>query len=184
MRLFAALPLPEDTLEALVALQSGWRTAGWPLRWVAPAALHVTLRFFGEVDPPLDTALAGMLDAAAHETGLVVLEPVAVRPFPRGARTRLVWLELSAEPALELLAHRVEQGAMALGLTPARETFRPHVTLARVERDARLPREAAPRISAAELPGAFGVGEVRLLESHLGGGPPRYEVRHVSPLAA
>jgi RNA 2',3'-cyclic 3'-phosphodiesterase len=184
MRLFAALPLPDATVAALAAVQDGWRDAGWPLRWTAPASLHVTLRFFGEVDPALAPRLGAMLDAAAQGTGEVVLEPVALRPYPGGARARIVWLELASEPALELLAHRVEQGAVALGLEPAREMFRPHVTLARVARNATLPREAAPRIAAAVLPGAFGVAALQLMESHLGSGPPRYDVRHVSPLAA
>jgi 2'-5' RNA ligase len=184
MRLFAALPLPPSTVQALTALQSGWREAGWPLRWVAPSSLHVTLRFFGEVAPAVAGPLGSMLDDAARGTGSVTLEPVALRPFPGGARARLVWLELAAEPALELLAHRVEVGAAALGIAPARETFRPHVTLARVERDARLPREAGPRIAAARLPGTFSVEEVHLMESHLGAGAPRYETLHVSALAA
>jgi len=184
MRLFAALPLPHATIDAIAALQAEWRGAGWPLRWVRPASLHVTLRFFGEVAADVAAGLGRMLDEAAQGTGLLVLEPVALRPHPGGTRARLVWLELGAAPALELLAHRVEQGSAALGLPPARETFRPHVTLARVSREARLPREAADRIAAALLPGTFVVDALHLMESHLGSGPPRYDVRHVSPLAA
>jgi len=184
MRLFAALPLPSATVDAIAGLQAEWRGAGWPLRWVRPASLHVTLRFFGEVAAEVAEALGGMLDEAARGTGLLVLEPVALRPFPVGARARLVWLELAAAPALELLAHRVERGSAALGLPPAREQFRPHVTLARVAREARLPRDAADRIAGAALPEVFSVDALHLMESHLGSGPPRYDVRHVSPLAA
>jgi RNA 2',3'-cyclic 3'-phosphodiesterase len=184
MRLFAALPLPSATVAALAGLQADWREAGWPLHWVRPASLHITLRFFGEVTAGIAQGLGGMLDEAARGTGLLVLEPVALRPFPGGARARLVWLELGTAPALELLAHRVEQGSAVLGLPPACETFRPHVTLARVAREARLPREAADRIGAAPLPDAFSVDALHLMESHLGSGPPRYDVRHVSPLAA
>jgi len=184
MRLFAALPLPTSTVTALAGLQAEWQKADWPLRWVEPASMHVALRFFGAVEEELAGALADMLDAAARDTGHVLLQPAALRAFPGGARARLVWLELAAEPALELLAHRVEQGATALGLAPARETFRPHVTLARVEREARLPREAGPRIASAPMPETFGVEELHLMESHLGAGRPRYDVRHVSRLAA
>ena len=184
MRLFVALPLPRATVDAIAEAQAGWREAGWPVRWVPAASLHVTMRFCGEVTADVAARLSGMLDEAARDTGMLVLEPTAMRPFPGGARARLVWLELGAEPALELLAHRVEQGCAALGLAPARETFRPHVTLARVAREARLPRDATARIVAAPLPAVFSVGELHLMESHLGSGPPRYDVRHVSPLAA
>ena len=184
MRLFVALPLPRSTVDAISGLQAGWREAGWPVRWVSSGSLHVTVRFCGEVTADVAAQLTGLLDEAARDTGMLVMEPTALRPFPGGARARLVWLELSAEPALELLAHRVEQGCTSLGLEPARETFRPHVTLARVAREARLPRDAAERIAAAPLPAVFSVGELHLMESHLGSGPPRYDVRHVSPLAA
>ena len=184
MRLFVALPLPRATIDAIAGLQAGWREAGWPVRWVPSTSLHVTMRFLGEVTADVAARLSEMLDESARDTGLLVLEPIAMRPFPGGARARLVWLELGAEPALELLAHRVEQGCTALGLEPARETFRPHVTLARVAREARLPRGATERIVAAPLPAVFSVGELHLMESHLGPGSPRYDVRHVSPLAA
>jgi 2'-5' RNA ligase len=184
MRLFAALPLPIGTVEVLSGLQAEWREAGWPLSWVRPASLHVTLRFFGEVAADVAARLGDMLDDAARDTGVLVLEPLALRPVPGGARARTLWLELGTAPPLELLAHRVERGSTALGLPPARETFRPHVTLARVAREARLPREAADRLEAAPLPAVFSVDAVHLLESHLGSGPPRYGVRHVSPLAA
>ena len=184
MRLFAALPPPDRTLRTLAEWRDGWRDPAWPVRWVRPASLHVTLRFFGEVPEAMAPALGRMLDDAGKDTGLLVLEPTAVRSFPGGARARVVWLELWPEPALELLAHRVEQGSTALGLAPAREPFRPHVTLGRVERTARLPREAAARVAGAPLPAPFSVGELHLMESHLGSGPPRYAVRHVSALAA
>jgi 2'-5' RNA ligase len=184
MRLFVALPLPRPTLDAIAALQEGWRQSRWPLRWVPSASLHVTVRFCGEVTADVAAQLSDMLDQAARDTGMLVMEPTALRPFPGGARARLVWLELGAEPALELLAHRVEQGCASLGLEPVRETFRPHVTLARVAGEARLPRDATERIAAAPLPAVFSVGELHLMESHLGSGPPRYDVRHVSPLAA
>jgi 2'-5' RNA ligase len=184
MRLFAALPLPAPVVDALAAQASAWRDTGWPVRWVAPASLHVTLRFFGEVPPIAETPLRDMLDGAARGTGLLVLEPVAFRAVPPGRRARLLWLELAAEPALELLAHRVERGAAALGFEPARETFRPHVTLARVRQGERLPAAAARHVEAAAVPPAFDAGELVLYESRLGAGAPRYVRRHASPLAA
>jgi 2'-5' RNA ligase len=184
MRLFAALPLPAPVIDALSAQASAWRGEGWPLRWVAPASLHVTLRFFGEVAPADETALRDMLDGAARGTGMLWLAPVAFRAHPPGRRARLLWLELAAEPALELLAHRVERGAAALGFEPARATFRPHVTLARVRPGERLPATTARRVEAAAVPPAFDAGELVLYESRPGEGAPRYARRHASPLAA
>ncbi|HEX5632326.1 MAG TPA: RNA 2',3'-cyclic phosphodiesterase, partial [Gemmatimonadales bacterium] len=168
MRLFAALPLPAPVLDALVATQAGWREAGWPVRWVGAESLHVTVRFFGEVEPEREPSVRAMLDEAARGTGMLVLNPVAMRTFPAGRRARLVWLELAPEPALELLAHRVERGAAALGFEPAHETFRPHVTLARVRKGERLPAEAARRVAAGRVPGPFTADGLVLFESRPG----------------
>ena len=60
IRLFAALEVPFDIAEALVRRQQGLPRA----RWRPTDALHITLRFFGEVSDPtaadLDAALAGV----------------------------------------------------------------------------------------------------------------------------
>jgi 2'-5' RNA ligase len=184
MRLFAALPLPAPVVDAIVATQAGWRDAGWPVRWVEAGSLHVTVRFFGEVAPEREPSVRAMLDEAARGTGLLVLSPVAMRVVPAGRRARLVWLELAPEPALELLVHRVERGAAALGFEPAHETVRPHVTLARVRTGERLPAEAARRVAAGGLPGSFTADGLVLFESRLGAGAPSYVRRHASALAA
>lgn len=184
MRLFAALPLPPHVAQALDAARLASESEDWPVRWVAPAALHVTVAFFGEVPPASEPLLRGVLDEAVRGTGPLALESLGVRPFPHGARARMVWLELAGEPALELLAHRVALGARAAGVATDGAAFRPHVTLGRVARGARLPRVAAARLASVAPPAAFVVDRVTLVESRLGAGPPRYEVRHAAPLVA
>jgi 2'-5' RNA ligase len=184
MRLFAALPLPGAVAASLQEAVSGLRASGWPVRWVARDDWHVTLAFFGEVDTTRAASLDAVLDDAVRATAPVTLEPVAVRPVPGGARARMLWLELGSEPAVELLAHRIARGASAVGVGTEGAAFRPHVTLGRVVRGARLPAEVMTCLSSLEPPPAFLVDEVRLFESHLGAGPPRYEVRHVARLVA
>jgi RNA 2',3'-cyclic 3'-phosphodiesterase len=101
IRLFAALPVPFDIAEGLVRRQQGLPRA----RWRPTEALHITLRFFGEVSEPtaadLDSALAG----------------VTVPPFAEN------------EP-LKRLALKCENAARRVGLKPEARTYRPHVTLA------------------------------------------------------
>ena len=46
MRLFVAIPLPEDIGDGLSRICAGVPGA----KWVAPENLHITLRFIGEVD--------------------------------------------------------------------------------------------------------------------------------------
>lgn len=153
MRLFAALPLPSGLADALAPLLAELRTTDWPVRWVADENLHLTLKFFGEVEPAREPAVAEALRGAVQGTGpidLMLAEP-GVLP-PRG-RARVVVVDLEAPPALELLQHRIERAAEPLGFSAEGRPFRPHLTLGRVRREARLPAGAAGRFRhRLELP--------------------------------
>jgi 2'-5' RNA ligase len=63
LRLFAAIAIPEDVSGRLDALMRGLPGAHWTPR----ENLHVTLRFFGEIDEPVAEDLDTAIDAAvAH----------------------------------------------------------------------------------------------------------------------
>jgi 2'-5' RNA ligase len=149
-RLFVALDLPEDVLDALVAWRAGALSDRDDMRLLPPEALHVTLVFLGyryerEVERIAAIALgepAGPFDLRAK--GLVGV--------PRG-RPRLVALSLAdTDGALirwqELLSKRLEKARL---YQPEKRAFWPHVTLARVKRSARRPAPAP----AAEAPAAL-----------------------------
>ncbi len=55
-RLFAAIELPDDVKQGLVALQTPIPTA----RWVPPEHMHLTLRFIGDVD---NAQVASLIDS-------------------------------------------------------------------------------------------------------------------------
>jgi 2'-5' RNA ligase len=181
MRLFVALPLPVETRRELAGVVAEWRRLQWPFRWVAPDALHVTLRFLGEVDREDEARIRDVLDECGRGTGWLDLVPTAYEIRPTRRRPRLIWLALEAVPALELLAHRLE---LALGASESGEgaTFRPHVTLGRIVHQARLPGNASDVVAGATLPGPAGTDELVLYQSELDGGPPRYTARHVVSL--
>ena len=61
LRLFAALALPDDAVESLVAMAKGVPCAQWRPR----ENLHLTLRFFGEVNEPVADELDAALDEIA-----------------------------------------------------------------------------------------------------------------------
>ena len=178
MRLFVALPLPEEARDALSDLQTGLRVG----RQVGADQFHVTLAFFAEVAPQ---QLAD-LDAA--------LEEIRAWPFDvafsgvdifGGSKPRLVAAMVRPSPELETL-HRAVQGAARLaGLRPERQKFKPHVTLARF--GARPPAGLADEVqrylsdtARAEIPG-FVAQAITLTRSTLGGGAPVYDDLAVYP---
>ena len=124
IRLFAALMLPDEAAEAVAPLRGGVPGA----RWSPRENLHVTLRFFGDVDE----ARADDLDA---ELGRISLAPFPVElagvgAFGEGRDLHAIWAGVEANPALTRLAARCETAARRAGLKPDTRAYKPHVTLA------------------------------------------------------
>jgi 2'-5' RNA ligase len=128
IRLFAALEIPPEIGGDLSRRQRGIEGA----RWRPLEALHVTLRFFGDIP---ETA-AGDLDAE--------LSRIAARPFDlvlegagsfgEGRDVRAVWAGVAENPALRSLAAKCETAARRAGLKKEGRPYRPHVTLAYLKR--------------------------------------------------
>ena len=49
MRLFIGVPIPSPAMEHAGDLLRELQQKEWPVRWVRDDALHLTLKFFGEV---------------------------------------------------------------------------------------------------------------------------------------
>ena len=65
MRLFIAVNLPDALRQELWAAAAALRRGDFPVKWVAADALHLTLKFLGEVAPEREPELlAGMARAA------------------------------------------------------------------------------------------------------------------------
>lgn len=172
MRAFVAIPMPEEAVAPIVALQSLLGCG----RAVAEENLHLTLAFLGEIS--LAEAQALDEELAAIPTQPLVLELAGADVMDR-ARPDLVFVGLRKNPPLEALQRHVAAAARAVGIDLARRRFRPHVTLARFGRaygpaeELRLGRflEASADFS---LPG-FAVGEFVLYRSTLDPHGPRYD---------
>lgn len=184
MRLFAALPLPPATVSAIARLQESLRDTSWPVRWVAPESLHVTLQFLGNVDQALAAPLAHALDQAGKDESPIALGVRAIEAIPNPRRCRVLWVGLDAPPALEFVADRFARACTQLGIIGDEQAFRPHVTFGRVKDGGRLPEGALRRLEGLALPEPFVVDALVLYESELGSGPPRYVARHTHRLGS
>ena len=124
LRLFAALHVPPEIGEGLARRQHGLEGA----RWRPLEALHITLRFFGDVREDtaedLDLELQGIAGAPLDLT----LESVG--SFGEGRDIHAVWAGVQDNAALRQLASRCEAAARRAGLKGETRLYKPHVTLA------------------------------------------------------
>ncbi len=125
LRLFAALDLPDDISERVMALMKGVPGAKWRPR----ENLHVTLRFFGEVTEPMADDLDGALSSIADATAPFELQLKAAGSFG-GADPHALWIGVADNPTLTKLAADCERAARRTGLKAEPLKYKPHLTVA------------------------------------------------------
>ena len=161
MRLFVAIPLPEAIRDDLARLCRGVPGA----RWTPAENMHLTLRFLGEVDPPMRTDIIselGRLEAAPFEMTLK-----GVGSFGKGRFQRVLWAGIEETPALFALQKKVETALTRVGFDREKRKFHPHLTLARLKE---APKERVIRFLADHaLYASAGIPVTRftLYSSHL-----------------
>jgi 2'-5' RNA ligase len=170
--MFVALDLPEAARSALADWRDALVAGRSDLRPVAPEALHVTLVFLGWQDEAAAEAIAeAAFGAAAAHGGAAapsapVLRATRVRPLPP-RNPRLFALDLDdLEGRATALQGRVSD-ALEAGrwYRPEKRPFWPHITLARVKRNA---RRVPPLPDAPSPPSdAFPVAALTLYRSTL-----------------
>lgn len=180
MRLFIAINLPPDVRQAAWQAASSLRTARYPVKWVQPDALHITMKFMGEVAPVRVDEIVEAMELAADGARPFSLSVSGFGAFPNPSRPRVVWIGCEAAPPLELLQHRVEQEMDRIGFPLEGRPFHPHVTLGRVRREARKSDFAAfsDDIDMLEYATQVTVESVDLMESTLTPTGARYTQRH------
>jgi 2'-5' RNA ligase len=156
------------------------RERTFPVKWVRPEALHLTLKFLGDVDAAREPSLREALGQVCNDGRPVTLHIEGCGVFPDFRRPRVVWAGVAPDPGLELLQHRVEQAFGPLGFPTEGKPFRPHLTLGRAARDARPSgftglEDALGAIAFSET---VVVPAVDLMESTLQSSGAVYEVKH------
>jgi len=185
MRLFIAINLPPDLRQRLWEVAEPLRTAGYPVRWVAPDGVHLTLKFLGEVPPDREPQVVVAIGVAVQGAKRFTLPMGGFGAFPSLSSPRVVWAGCEPVPALELLQDRVEREMERLGFPLEGRPFHPHLTLGRVQRNARANafRDLESRINELAFAGEATVESVDLMESQLARDGARYTRRHAMLLA-
>ncbi|WP_372000182.1 RNA 2',3'-cyclic phosphodiesterase [Tistrella mobilis] len=167
-RLFVALPLPTTVRDQLAGLRGGLVGA----RWTAPANLHLTLRFIGEVEGP---SVADAIDALDMiDVVPLTLSLKGLGLFGPARRPGMLWAGVEGGAPLADLQRRVDAAIDGAGLPRERRRFTPHVTVARLKQspDDRLDRYLAAH--AGFTSPDFTVDTMHLYESRLGHDGPVY----------
>jgi 2'-5' RNA ligase len=136
-RLFIAAELPSQIKAEMISAQAQLQRAKLPVNWVAPGAMHLTLRFLG----PTSAALIPDLERAMRD-GLAPYTPIKLRlngvgAFPNERRPTVVWAGVAGEVTMLQRAQAgIEAALDGLGIAPEPREFHPHLTLGRLRHTA------------------------------------------------
>ena len=191
LRVFAALELPPELQQQLAQVQDGFEATLPPqsVRWVRPDGIHLTIKFYGEVEADRLPAVQAGLGRAAAKAKRMRLAVEGVGVFPNASRPQVIWIGVAGElEALKRLQAAVEQDALALGFKAEARDYTPHLTLGRVNYGvppAELGRLiAALAESRARRAGDFQPEHLSLMRSELRAGGSRYTQLYAAPLSA
>jgi 2'-5' RNA ligase len=189
IRAFIALSLPDD-VKRTVTTVSGQLAGTIPdgsVRWVKPNAMHLTLRFLGNIDARRLPEIGRELDTAIAPRPAFILQLGRLGAFPNQKRPRVLWLDLvpvlpATGETLGSLKAAVDRALEPLGFPADTKPFTPHLTLGRV-------RDRSDQFGhlpwAMTIPGdSFPVTAVHLIESDLRPDGPRYTTYNTATLAA
>lgn len=168
MRVFVAIPLPPSLMERLQAAVQPFRRMGTPIRWIAPANIHLTLKFIGEIPESTARAVCGRLAEHRFSPAPFTLHAAGFGTFGRGEDLSIFWAGVEPHPSLLQLAEEVQAGLIPLGIPADTRPFAPHLTLGRnKERYNFRALQAAVRESAGQSFGEWPVKGFTVYNSQL-----------------
>ncbi|MFC1660134.1 RNA 2',3'-cyclic phosphodiesterase [Gemmatimonadota bacterium] len=184
MRLFVAINVPKKEREKIHRATRGLREQGYPVRWVRPELLHLTLKFLGDVRPDQLPAMEAVLEGIGNSTGSFPMEVGGFGAFPTLRRPRVLWVGVDPSPALRCLKQDIEWGLSECGFERETRAFHPHFTLGRstADRGAGAFRGLDDLAAEPSYRSEVEVRKVELMESHLSSSGPRYVVLSAFPL--
>ena len=177
IRTFVAVGLDEELRSGISAVAERVKKLAPNVKWVAPANLHVTLKFLGSVREDRIVRAQAAMDEVAGEFAAFEMSVSGLGVFPSPRRPRVVWVGIeTGREQLIALGKAVEDRLVKAGFKKEDKPFKSHITIGRVREGRPVDGlvEALEGTDAAEL-GVQRVDSVIVMESVLRPEGPEYK---------
>lgn len=178
MRTFIALDIADEIKSSLLDLVHRLRSREEGVGWVRRDAMHLTLKFLGEIPADRAHPVGSCLEqvASRHRTFSLCVKGTGVFP-PAAAKPRILWAGIEPSPEMISFQQDIESTLEKEGFSRESRPFRPHLTLGRVRKPVRLGKilEILEDYGDREF-GVMTVGSVILYESRLHTSGARHSV--------
>jgi 2'-5' RNA ligase len=176
IRSFLAIELPKPVLRKIEEVQGDLRSAHAEVRWVVPEKIHLTLKFFGNIEESRIDLIFKSIEEPMRDTLPFSVRVRGAGAFPSLKNPRVIWMGLAdGKEKLISLQKQVEDQLERIGFEPEDRPFQPHLTLGRM-RSSRGKEELVKKMEryTEEEFGDFRVEKVVLFKSDLRPSGPIY----------
>ena len=176
IRSFLAIELPKPILRKIEEVQGDLRSTRADVRWVNPEKIHLTLKFFGNIEESKIEPIFKSIEEPIRNTLPFSLEVRGVGAFPHLRNPRVIWMGLvDGREVLVSFQKQIETQLEKIGFQPEDRPFHPHLTLGRMK-SSRGKEELVGRMERhkEEEFGDFQVERVILFKSDLKPSGPIY----------
>lgn len=134
IRTFISIDLPEDIKREILSLQSRLKVHGSGIKWVKPDAIHLTLKFLGDIDEKEIPEIEAATREAIKGSEPFYLRILGLGVFPNFKRPRVIWLGMTEEgDNIARLQSKIEDEIARIGHPREEREFKPHLTIGRVK---------------------------------------------------
>ncbi len=169
IRAFIAFGLPDPVAAHIRDLQEALKSRRFPVKWLAPGNIHLTLKFFGSIRIPEAQKAAEIMARAVADRPAPVLRAGGIGAFPSPKRARVLWVGLKGETdRLIRFQGELDRLLTEVGFPAETRPFRAHLTLARARGtiDSKALVDAMAELAKTESP-PFAADRLVLYKSDL-----------------
>jgi 2'-5' RNA ligase len=134
LRSFLAIELPKSIQKKIEEVQRDLKTSHADVKWVHPENIHLTLKFFGNIEESKVEPILQSIGRLIQKTLPFSMKVQGVGAFPHSKNPRVIWMGLmDGEEVLATVQKELEETLAKIGFEPEDRPFQPHLTLGRVK---------------------------------------------------
>ena len=186
MRTFVAINPTTKERERLERGARRLKEASFPVRWVRPEYVHLTLKFLGEIPESQLAEVASEIDRVVSNVNPFQLVAAGFGAFPSPRRPQVLWIGVEASSTLRSIQRQVEHSMEELGFQGEKRSYHPHLTLGRVRRNTSASdfRGLEELMRDLDYEDMFQVRCIDVMQSRLTSSGALYDVLHSAGLGS
>ena len=128
------MELPGHIVKKIEEVQKDLKLSRADVRWVSPEKIHLTLKFFGDIEEARIESIIKAIEDPVRKTPPFSLLVRGLGAFPQLKNPRVMWMGLvDPKGVLAPFQKEVESRLNEMGFEAEDRAFQPHLTLGRVK---------------------------------------------------